>query len=145
MALTVPDAAIDNEKLALSYRQAKPETGDVVVASTHADAPTEIVSLDVELNVDGVYLIFAKVISQAEAGEQVVVELWDEEGLLPAARAFNTAAQTGPEGRETSTLVTIAPFSAGTHTVRLMAYMGTGEEGTIDGDTELNVIPLGQP
>jgi hypothetical protein len=144
MALTVPDGAITNEKLSLSYWQARPDTSDTVVQSTDGDSPTEIVSLDVDLATDGVYLIFAKVISQAEDGEQVVAEIWDENGLLPPARAFNTSSQTGGDGRETSTIVTIRPFSAGTHTIKLVAYMGVGEEGKIKGYTELNVIPLGQ-
>jgi hypothetical protein len=143
-ALTVPDRVIGNEKLALSYWQANPDSGEIIVQSTDQNSPTEIIRLDVDFAVDGVYLIFAKVISQAEENEQVVAEVWDESGLIPAARAFNTASQTGGDGRETSTIVTIAPFSAGTHTIRLVAYMGAGEEGKIKGYTELNVIPLGQ-
>ena len=144
LALAVPDGAISNEKLALSYWQANPENEPIIVQSTSENSPTEIIRLDVNLNVDGVYLVFAKVISQAEDGEQVVAEVWDESGFLPKARTFTTHSQTGVDGRESSTIVTMRPFSAGQHTIRLMAYMGEGDKGKIRGYTELYVIPLGQ-
>jgi hypothetical protein len=144
MALTVPDGAISNEKLDLSYWQGRPSGGDVLVQSTDPSVPTEIVSLDVDFATDGVYLIFAKVISRAGEGEQIVAEVWDENSFLTPARAFNTSSQSGDDGRETSTIVTIRPFSAGTHTIKLVAYMKVGEEGWIKPLTELNVIPIGQ-
>jgi hypothetical protein len=146
MALTVPDGAITNEKMALSYWAVNIDS-DTDVTSTSSSSPDEITSLDVELPVDGLYLIFAKVLSHANgADQQLIAEVWDENGIIDEARAFNTHSQAYSAGRQTGTIVKVAPFSAGTHTIRLMAYMRTsGSEGAVRGATEMIVIPLGQP
>jgi hypothetical protein len=145
MALTVPDGAITNEKIALSY-WAVNIAQSTAVTSSSASSPDEITSLDVELPVDGLYLIFAKVISRSdEADKQLIAEVWDENGLIGKARAINTHSQAYDAGRQTGTIVTVVPFSAGSHTIRLMAYMRSSGSGEVKGATEMIVIPFGQP
>jgi hypothetical protein len=143
--LTVPDGAIANRNLNFSYWRADPiDSEPFIVNSQTGAAPDQVLDVDVDFPVAGTYLIFAKIISQAEAGEQIIAEIWGQNGFLPQARAFMTHAQRGDDGRETTTLVTMAPFPAGQHTIRLMAYMGKGDAGKIRGYSELYVIPLGQ-
>ena len=145
MALTVPDGAVTNEKLALSYWSASP-ADTVDITSTDANAPNEIVSLSVNFPVDGIYLLFAKVVSQSDAADQQLhAYIWDENGTIGQAKAINTHPKADGNGRETGTIVTVAPFPAGAHTIRLMARMYTGSGGSVMPISELVVIPFGQP
>jgi hypothetical protein len=142
MALTVPDGSIFNQKLALSYWKTNPSG---TVTSSDESAPDEIVYLDVDFPVDSVYLIFAKVISYADSPDsQLIAEIWDENGKIGYVRTVNSHSQAGVGGRQTSTIVTIMPFSAGLHTIKLVAFMDTDTTGHIGGHSELIVIPLGE-
>jgi hypothetical protein len=144
-AMTVPDGAIHNRNLALSYWLASPEN-QVAITSTNPDAPNQVVSTDVDFAVDGVYLFFAKVISTSDSvNGRLRIEIWDENGMIGKARTYCTHPVAGTDGAQECTIATLIPFTSGAHTVRLVATMANGASGSVLSASELIVIPLGQP
>jgi hypothetical protein len=144
-AMAVPDGAIRNRNLALSYWLASPDN-PVAITSTNPDAPDQVASTDVDFAVHGVYLLFAKVISTSDNVDgRLRIEIWDENGLIGKARTYSTHPVAGTDGAQESTIVTMMPFASGTHTVRLVASMANGASGSVLSASELIVIPLGQP
>ena len=141
----IADGAVTNQKMALSYWSAS-LSSVVDISSITCDSSDEVASLNVDFAVDGVYLLFANVISTAgDANGRLRVEIWDESDWITGARTYSTHPVAGTNGAQESTIVTIVPFSAGSHTIRLMACMATGLGGTVHHATELIAIPLGQP
>ena len=137
------DGAVTNQKVGLSYRVVFPG-GQVSIPSD--GNPTEITSLDVDFPIDGLYLIFAKVTTMSDAADQSIVsEIWDENGPLGGERIYNSHPVASWDGRQTGTLVTIRPFSAGKHTIKLKAFTKAGQTGSVMPNTLLYVIPFGQP
>jgi hypothetical protein len=117
----------------------------VGISSTSESSPDEVVSLDVDFPVDGVYLIIATVISRSHADDQMGASIWDESGQVPGSKVYNTHPVSYDEGRETATIIVPAPFSAGSHTIRLMAWVSVGSSAMVKPASQLIVIPFGQP
>jgi hypothetical protein len=124
LALTVPDAAITSEKMAPSIIS---NFKNVEVPISDDGNPTEVLSLTVNFPTDATYLIFAQTNTINDFNNRVIVSLQDENGItIPGSLTHTPHTESGYQSSHSTSLTTIYNFSAGQHSIRLMA----GAEGS---------------
>lgn len=159
MALTVPNGAITSEMIldgavtsdeilngAITSEKITPSVFDAYLTSSLpiGASNTEVLPLNINFPVDATYLIFIRISStHGQGGGRVISSVQDENGVTITGTSMHTYhAVAGDAGTFTNSTSTIQDFSAGTHTLKLMASVTNGT-GTVRG-AHIIVVPFSQ-
>jgi hypothetical protein len=145
MALTVPDGAIGSRQIAPTFFETTTES-EVAIPVTGDGANFVAFSLEVDFPVDANYLITYKISSMhGLAGRRVLTTLRDE-NFEPIGLTNSTIMQphshTGHAGTMTSSATTVHFFTAGTHTINVIAWADSTTDAYIRAGSSIIAIPF---
>ena len=146
MALTVPDGAIGSKQMSPTIFETKTES-EIAVPVTSSTANFVAFSLEVDFPVDANYLIMYKITSRhGLTGKRILTTLRDENfdaiGSSTNSTIFQPHSHTDHAGSISSSATTVQFFTAGTHTINVIAWADSITDAYIRGGSSIVAIPF---
>jgi hypothetical protein len=144
MALTVPDGAVKSRSMSPTFFETS--AGSEIAVTTSSSSNNFVAfSLTVDFPIDANYVIFYKIISRhGEANRRVLTTLRDEnfDAIGLASGIINCHPRGGVEGSQTGFATATHFFTAGTHTINVIAWADYPTNTYIRTTSSITAIPF---
>ncbi len=150
-AYTVPDRAIQTQHIDIGAVQSQnmaptifqaETSGEIQVNNGLNNDPVEVSTVDVDCPVDANYLIFFSVYTRhGTAGKRMITRLQDENFEQIGRAIVNSHSTAGFGGSQTGSMIATHFFTAGTHTLHLVASAEDPNNSYVRGSS-IVVVPF---